>query len=45
MAPLPRIRDAERITLWVPFTPRCAHWNAREIFRWQVVELIRLTTD
>jgi L-alanine-DL-glutamate epimerase-like enolase superfamily enzyme len=40
-----RVKDVERITLDVPFTPRCREWNAREIAPWRVVEVIRLTTD
>ncbi len=39
------ITDVERITLRVPFTPRCLEWNAREVWQWQVVEVIRVTTD
>jgi len=40
-----RITDVERIPLRVPFTPRCLEWNAREVWQWQVVEVIRLTTN
>src|SRR5919205_4374039 len=40
-----RITDVERITLDVPFTPRCQEWNAREIGQWRISEIIRLTTD
>ena len=40
-----RIKNAERITLCVPFTPRCQIWNALLVKNWQVVEIIRLTTD
>ncbi len=40
-----RIRDVERIVLNVPFTPRCQEWNAREVWQWSVVEVIRVTTD
>jgi L-alanine-DL-glutamate epimerase-like enolase superfamily enzyme len=40
-----RITDIERITVDVPFTPRCQEWNAREIGQWRIVEVIRVTTD
>lgn len=40
-----RITDVERITLRVPFTPRTQKWNALLVWQWQVVEIIRLTTD
>ncbi len=40
-----RITDVERIVVKVPFTPRCLEWNAREVWQWQVVEVIRVTTD
>jgi L-alanine-DL-glutamate epimerase-like enolase superfamily enzyme len=40
-----RIRDVERIVLDVPFTPRCQEWNAREVWQWSVVEVVRVTTD
>jgi L-alanine-DL-glutamate epimerase-like enolase superfamily enzyme len=40
-----RIKDVERITVDVPFTPRCQEWNAREIWQWRIVEVIRVTTD
>ena len=40
-----RITDVERITLRVPFTPRVQKWNALLVWQWQVVELIRITTD
>jgi len=39
------ITDVERIVVKVPFTPRCLEWNAREVWQWQVVEVIRVTTD
>jgi L-alanine-DL-glutamate epimerase-like enolase superfamily enzyme len=40
-----RITDVERITLTVPFTPRCEKWNAREVWQWKVVEVCRVETD
>lgn len=40
-----RIKDVERITLRVPFTPRCNQWNALLVWNWSVVEIIRITTD
>ncbi|MDZ4718593.1 MAG: mandelate racemase/muconate lactonizing enzyme family protein [Roseiflexaceae bacterium] len=40
-----RIRDVERIVIDVPFTPRCAEWNAREVWQWRISEVIRITTD
>ena len=39
------ITDVERITLCVPFTPRCELWNAREVWNWKVVEVCRVETD
>jgi L-alanine-DL-glutamate epimerase-like enolase superfamily enzyme len=39
------ITDVERIVVRVPFTPRCQEWNAREVWQWQISEVIRLTTD
>ena len=41
------VTDIERITLRVPFTPRCdsALGNWREVWQWCIVEVIRLTTD
>jgi L-alanine-DL-glutamate epimerase-like enolase superfamily enzyme len=45
MPAYPRITDVERIVLDVPFTPRCQEWNAREIWQWRIVEVIRVTTD
>lgn len=45
MAAKLRIRDVERIVLNVPFTPRCQIWNAREVWQWGIVEIIRVTTD
>ena len=44
MAPL-RIKDVERITLRVPFTQRIRRWNALLVWQWQIVEIIRVTTD
>ena len=40
-----RIVDVERITLHVPFTPRCQFWCAREQYQWDISEVIRLTSD
>jgi L-alanine-DL-glutamate epimerase-like enolase superfamily enzyme len=40
-----RITDVERTVVRVPFTARCAEWNAREIWQWQISEVIRVTTD
>ena len=40
-----RITDVERITVRVPFTPRCEKWNAREIWQWCISEIIRIETD
>ena len=40
-----RITDVERITVDVPFTPRCQEWNVREIEQWRISEIIRVTTD
>lgn len=40
-----RVTGAERVTLNVPFRPRIADWNELLVHQWQVVELIRLTTD
>jgi len=45
MPAFPRIVDIERIVLNVPFTARCARWNAREIWNWRVVEVVRVATD
>ena len=41
----PRIVDVERIVVRVPFTPRCQTWNAREVWQWQISEVILITTD
>ena len=43
-APL-RIEEVERITLRVPFTERVRRWNALLVWQWQIVEIIRVTTD
>ncbi len=43
-APL-RIKAIERITLRVPFKPRNQKWNALLVWQWQIVEVIRVTTD
>jgi L-alanine-DL-glutamate epimerase-like enolase superfamily enzyme len=40
-----KVKDIERITLQVPFTPRCQPWNDLLVWGWQVVELIRITAD
>ncbi|MEC8991483.1 MAG: mandelate racemase/muconate lactonizing enzyme family protein [Candidatus Latescibacterota bacterium] len=40
-----RIKDVERITLRVPFTETAAKWNALLVWQWQIVEIIRVTTD
>lgn len=40
-----RITDIERITVHVPFTPRCQEWNAREIWQWGISEVIRIQSD
>jgi len=40
-----KVTGAERITLHVPFRPRIADWNELLVHQWQVVELIRLTTE
>ncbi len=39
------IKDVERITVHVPFTPRCEIWCAREQYQWDISEIIRVTTD
>lgn len=39
------IKDVERITVCVPFTPRCQVWCAREQVQWDISEVIRITTD
>lgn len=39
------VKDVERITVRVPFTPRCEMWNAREVWQWGISEVVRLTTD
>ncbi|HEV2474878.1 MAG TPA: mandelate racemase/muconate lactonizing enzyme family protein, partial [Chthonomonadales bacterium] len=35
----------DRTVLNVPFTERCALWNARGIWQWRISEIIKLTTD
>jgi L-alanine-DL-glutamate epimerase-like enolase superfamily enzyme len=40
-----RITDVERIVASVPLTPRCQEWNAREVWQWQISEVVRVTTD
>ena len=45
MSPSLRIKDAERLTLRVPFTERVRRWNALLVWQWQIVEIIRVTTD
>ena len=39
------IVDVERITVQVPFTPRCQIWCAREQYQWDISEVVRVTTD
>ena len=39
------IKDVERITVNVPFTPRCKVWCAREQYQWDISEVVRVTTD
>ncbi len=45
MPAFPIIKEVERIVLDVPFTPRCQKWNAREVWQWRIVEVLRVTTD
>ena len=45
MKPSLRIKEIERITLRVPFTPRVQKWNALLVWQWQIVEVIRVTTE
>ena len=45
MPPVLRIQDVERLTLRVPFTERTRRWNAWLVWQWQIVEIIRVTTD
>jgi L-alanine-DL-glutamate epimerase-like enolase superfamily enzyme len=40
-----KILDVERITLHVPYTPRCQFWCAREQYQWDISEVVRITTD
>jgi L-alanine-DL-glutamate epimerase-like enolase superfamily enzyme len=39
------IKDVERITVCVPFTPRCQLWCAREQYQWDISEVLRVTTE
>lgn len=43
-APL-RITDIERITLHVPFRPRVQPWNDLFVWKWGIVEVMRVETD
>jgi len=45
MPPALRIKDVERLTLRIPFTKRTRRWNALLVWQWQIVEIIRVTTD
>ncbi|MEM7126188.1 MAG: mandelate racemase/muconate lactonizing enzyme family protein [Chloroflexota bacterium] len=45
MKPSLRIKEIERITLRVPFTPRVQQWNALLVWQWQIVEIIRIITE
>lgn len=45
MDPALRINDVERLILRVPFTQRTRRWNALLVWQWQIVEIIRVTTD
>ena len=45
MPPALRIQDVERLTLRVPFTERTRRWNALLVWQWQIVEIIRITTE
>ena len=45
MAAALRIKEVERFTLRVPFTERTRRWNALLVWQWQIVEVIRVTTD
>ncbi len=40
-----KITDIERIVVSVPLTPRCQEWNAREVWQWQISEILRVKTD
>ena len=35
MSPSLRIKDAERLTMRVPFTERVRRWNALLVWQWQ----------
>ncbi|MCB0092740.1 MAG: hypothetical protein KDE54_32860, partial [Caldilineaceae bacterium] len=45
MKPSLRIKEIERIMLRVPFTQRVQKWNALLVWQWQIVEVIRVTTE
>ncbi len=45
MKPSLRVKDVERITLRVPFKERVQKWNALLAWQWQIVEIIRVTTE
>ncbi|WP_207782721.1 mandelate racemase/muconate lactonizing enzyme family protein [Phytoactinopolyspora limicola] len=40
-----RVKDIDRMVLRVPFTSRCAEWNSLLVWRWSVVEVVRVETD
>jgi L-alanine-DL-glutamate epimerase-like enolase superfamily enzyme len=40
-----RITGVERYVLKVPFTPRCEEWNALLVWKWGIIEVIRLLTN
>lgn len=42
---IPRVTEVERFVVKVPFTPRCLDWNAREVWRWQLIEICRVRTE
>lgn len=44
-SPALKVTDVERVVVNVPFTPRCAEWNALLVWDWGVIEVIRLHTD
>lgn len=41
----PRIAAVDRLTLHVPFTPRCQVWNSLLVWNWGIVELVRVEID
>lgn len=45
MPRIPVIQSIERLLLNVPFTERCAIWNAPLVHKWSLIEVIRITTD